>query len=169
MIKCDIVTRPRHIRFIEGNSIVTATAVCTSGQCEEIIRICERFSASCGGWRNDDQAEYAQKTIDVEVEKIKELVDYLNKIEFLPALNFLYQLIYGNVIDSFDDLFVVKYDNVRQRELVEHFDGGDITFMIALSRRSDYDGGGTFFKLTGDVLDLDQGCMVLFDAKLLHR
>lgn len=160
---------PRHLRFIEGTAIVTTSSFLKSVQCEEIISICERFSICSGGWGDESQEKYAQKTKDLEVENVKELVSYFNKIEFLPALNLLYQRIYGNLIVCFDDFFVVKYEYAKQSELVEHFDGGDITFMIALSNRSDYDGGGTLFKLTGEVLELDQGCMVIFDAKLLHR
>lgn len=32
-----------------------------------------------------------------------------------------------------------------------------------------YTGGGTYFRVTDDVLHLNQGSMVTFDAKLFHR
>ena len=71
---------------------------------------------------------------------------------------------------GFDDLFVVKYDAAFQKELVRHFDGGDVSFMIALSSTTDYDGGGTQFDcLEEEVVHLDCGDVILFDADLYHQ
>jgi hypothetical protein len=52
-------------------------------------------------------------------------------------------------IVALDDCFVVRYDADAggQRELAPHVDGGDISFMVALSRSSGYTGGGTEFRL----------------------
>jgi hypothetical protein len=36
-------------------------------------------------------------------------------------------------ITAFDDVFVVKYHDSSQRELVRHVDGGDVSFMVALN------------------------------------
>ena len=55
---------------------------------------------------------------------------------------------------------------------MRHFDGGDVSFMLALSPRSDYDGGGTQFDAlanSSNILHLDQGDLVLFDANLFHE
>jgi hypothetical protein len=109
----------------------------------------------------------------LEVEKVPELVNYLRKIELISAINRIFQLNYNQTINSFDDVFVVKYqtqgDNVKS-ELTEHTDAGDFSFMIALSdNETDYSGGGTYFRTTDSVLQLSQGSLVTFDASLFHR
>jgi hypothetical protein len=70
---------------------------------------------------------------------------------------------------GFDDMFVVKYDEKAQKDLVKHFDGGQVSFMLALSSRSDYEGGGTKFDCMENVVHLERGELILFDADLYHQ
>lgn len=80
---------------------------------------------------------------------------------------------HGQSPAAFNDLFVVKYSAEQQQGLEVHTDAGDVSFMLALSPRSSYSGGGTAF----DVLQqqgespvhLEQGNAILFDARLRHE
>ena len=121
------------------------------------------------GWSGDSQADYAQATTDLEVETIPELCHYLHQIDFIRSLKRYYRYTRRCKILGFEDFFVVKYEASKQGSLVEHFDAGNISFLIALSSRGEYDGGGTFFQLTNDNVHLEQGSILCFDAKLIHR
>jgi hypothetical protein len=78
---------------------------------------------------------------------------------------------------------VVKYDALDQKELELHFDGGDVSFMLALSSPEAYTGGGTYFDILrygkefvnsdsesvrDETINLKQGELLLFDAALKH-
>ena len=71
-------------------------------------------------------------------------------------------------------MFVVKYDAVNgQKSLERHVDGGDVSFMLALSPRSAFTGGGTTFDVLASgsssaPLHLDQGQICTFHADLYH-
>jgi hypothetical protein len=137
--------------------------------CLKIIEICERVNI----WENDDTSFYQQATFDLEVEKVPELVEYLCKIELVPAIDRFFQVHYNQSINSFDDVFVVKYHtsgDASKSELAEHTDAGEFSFMIALSDyETDYAGGGTYFRVTDRVLHLSRGSIVTFDGSLYHR
>lgn len=72
-------------------------------------------------------------------------------------------------ITAFDDVFVVKYDARAQQGLLEHVDAGELSFMVALSDSSDFDGGGTYFQGLERTLCCDKGDILTFHAKLYHR
>mmetsp|Transcript_18547 Transcript_18547/g.35327 ORF Transcript_18547/g.35327 Transcript_18547/m.35327 type:complete len:137 (+) Transcript_18547:149-559(+) len=73
-------------------------------------------------------------------------------------------------ITAMDDVFVVRYAAEAQNALEMHTDAGDISFMVALSAPDlDYGGGGTYFEEIDQVIALQKGQMLLFDAKLFHR
>lgn len=82
----------------------------------------------------------------------------------------------GQSIVALDDCFVIKYNASGpggQRALEKHVDGGDLSFMVALSDRARYTGGGTAFYGPGNVVDsiveLEQGQCVSFPAKVMHQ
>ncbi len=167
---------PKRVKFAEEDeSIVIGLDFISRSCCESIIKLCENHAALSNGnkWENDDVSRYEQATCDMEVEKNPQLVAYLNKIGIIHTIDRFYQLHHNQTINSFDDVFVVKYQasgSDVKSELPEHIDAGDISFMIALSEGGvDYEGGGTYFRLTDRVLHLSQGSMITFDAKLYHR
>jgi hypothetical protein len=65
-------------------------------------------------------------------------------------------------------MFIVKYSMDCQKELVKHVDGGDVSFMIALSNKTDYEGGGTKFEGVDDKVECDVGEVVIFPAETYH-
>jgi hypothetical protein len=114
-------------------------------ECNEIINLCER----AGLYSRDDSSAYEQATFDIEVDKCQDLQQLLRVKEFISAIQPYILSVFGTYITAFDDMFVVKYDAECQRELVRHYDGGHVSFMLTLSPAAAYTGGGTHF----DVLD----------------
>ena len=167
------------------------TGVCFSGeQCAHIIKLCEEEKDCAWSARGD----YAQSTVDMEVDKLPKLCRYLRSPEVsLPSkLTSIYKSVYHASIASLDDVFVVRYSAASDKEgikngqtgLRSHVDAGDVSFMVALSEWSEYSGGGTFFhkegeawrqedEETGDVKDaegvtihLNRGEVITFPASL---
>ena len=66
------------------------------------------------------------------------------------------------------DLFFVKYDMLKQRELKLHRDGSMVSFNILLNDSSEFEGGGTFFDKTGKVIEIDRGDCVIHSGRVLH-
>jgi hypothetical protein len=89
-------------------------------------------------------------------------------VPLTPIIASLHLLPYMLCSLAFNVQFVVKYDAAQQRELTRHYDAGDISFMLALSERSSYEGGGTDFDCLNEVLHLEQGDLVVFDASIYH-
>ena len=167
-VLCNSVSLPKRIKYNQvDDSIIIGSNLLSTSYCDRIVAICEEHNE----WENDDSAVYLQATYDLEVEKCPKLVDFLRAINLIEILNQYFELHYGMSINSFDDVFVVKYQAYGEKsELVEHTDAGDLSFMIALTDRNmDFDGGGTYFRLLDSVLHLDKGDVVTFDAKLYHR
>ena len=66
------------------------------------------------------------------------------------------------------DLFFVRYDLLRQNELKLHRDGSLVSFNILLNDKSDFEGGGTYFKHLDKVIGIDRGDCVVHSGKVLH-
>lgn len=159
---------PRRTQFIESYSIVRCPEFLQPCQTKEIIRLCEEYAQN-HSWNAESTSDYFQKTVDLEVNDIDSLKAYFAEIQLIGAVNEHFRRTYGIAITSFEDFFVVKYDYRAQVELVEHFDAGDRSFMIALSSLDDYDGGGTYFRLIDGIIHLQQGDLLSFEADLYHR
>ncbi len=133
--------------------------------CAAVVEACAESAWSA--------ATYQFGTTDLEVDAHPRVRRVLRDAGLVPAVSDAMARAFGFRPSGFDDLFVVRYDAVRgQKELRSHQDGGDISFMLALSERSAYDGGGTRFAALGPdapPLHLDQGHLVLFDASRFHE
>ncbi|ORY94201.1 hypothetical protein BCR43DRAFT_496039 [Syncephalastrum racemosum] len=70
---------------------------------------------------------------------------------------------------AFRDLFIVKYTAEGQSGLKLHTDGCLFSFNILLNCPTQFDGGGTFFESTQQVVQPDQGDCVYHDARIQHR
>lgn len=111
----------------------------------------------------------------MEVDKVPKLKQWaLLKDGLIDQVQRLYRQLHGRPISAFDDLFVVKYDATGggQTELLTHVDGGECSFMVALSPRCGYAGGGTrFYPDSGGHCDvhLEEGDLVTFPAELRHQ
>eukprot|EP00040_Diaphanoeca_grandis_P001726 m.276485 g.276485 ORF g.276485 m.276485 type:complete len:317 (+) comp124134_c0_seq1:279-1229(+) len=133
--------------------------------CAELISLCEQ----AGFAREAADYDYVQATTDLEIDTAPDVRRFLITSNFVQAVGDAMQVTHADARPTgFDDMFVVKYAADEQRELVRHVDGGDISFMLALSSRQQYDGGGTSFDVLEDPLHLNQGDLVLFNAKFYH-
>jgi hypothetical protein len=151
------------LRFLADRRIATRAHLLTDAECERIIALAEANASGCGWGAADD---YEQATTDLEVDRAPALRDYLvGGARVVDRVADHVRAAHGVSIRAFDDVFVVKYDAAKQRSLVAHTDAGDVSFMVALSPRADYDGGGTrFAALDGDVVHLDRGAVLTFEA-----
>lgn len=164
-----------HVRYLQGTRIAKRAQFLTPDEAARIVAIAERAGAASSWGVADD---YAQATVDLEVDRVPELRAYLlggradvavcrvGGVDLVARLQAHYRAAHGAAIAAFDDLFVVKYDVASggQCELVLHTDAGDLSFMVALSAADGYAGGGTFFKSLGETVHLELGEILTFSA-----
>ena len=155
----------RRLEYLQGGA-VTRSPLLTAAACERIRELADADAAARGGWGSG--ADYAYATRDLEVDAAPSLAHFLREIGFVGEIRARVAWAHGLDVTSFDDVFVVKYSADAQRALVAHQDAGDVSFMVALSDRSDYVGGGTRFE-DRDVVHCDAGRVLTFLAALSHR
>ena len=135
-----------HLCEASGERVATS-ALLTAEACRRVIALTDAARWDGGG-------DYAYATRDVEVDACEPLRAFLLSVGFVGRIAARIEWAHGRTIAAFDDLFVVRYDSAEQRELPKHVDGGDVSFMVALSDASEYDGGGTRFERLGSTLHL---------------
>jgi len=169
--------------------------------CEDLIALCESE-----GFHTEERKEYSQATFDLEVDSSPCVREWLINRGLVPNVAACMRSSHAAAPLSFDDVFVVKYDATipgGQQGLEWHVDAGDVSFMLALSARDCYSGGGTAFDCLQEGYDeneqrlalegmrtcdlgsyfsgsgsssgnsirplhLEQGELLIFDAKLYH-
>lgn len=135
--------------------------------CEWIINESEKYATINGGWTTTRHENYP--TTDLSISNIPNLFKFvLSSVQFLfPTITAFYHIpntIRLNIVD----FFIVKYDATRQNKLEYHKDGSHISFNILLNDETDFEGGGTKFENTQDVVKLSQGDMLFHCSKLKH-
>ncbi|GMH87417.1 hypothetical protein TrST_g13309 [Triparma strigata] len=132
-----------------------------------------RTAASEQTFVSDSNLRYEQATDDIEVDKSPAIQALLLRHSIPALIRAAVRKYNGATVTCFDDVFVVRYDASKQRALKSHVDGGDVSFMLALSSRADYEGGGTKFSYNNDdedaLLHLEKGSGVVFDAATYHE
>jgi len=202
--------RPRKARFHacgHGATVASVPSFASQEACEELVALAEAlgFGTEVGS----SGRSYTQATEDLEVDACPLIRSWLQRRRLVPSVAACMRRTHGVAPTAFDDIFIVKYDARRQASLRWHVDAGDVSFMLALSPRSAYEGGGTTFKVrlrprsrargveqpdhnwpaghqeakgntggpcstvrhargTEELLHLDQGELLLFDAGLFH-
>jgi hypothetical protein len=136
----------------DSDGQVVTSSFLSAEACEHIVGLCEQH-ASTQGWQRESQAAYSYATEDLEVEAVPALAAWLRASGLLRRAADRIERAHGARITALDDCFVVKYSAARQRALARHVDAGDVSFMVALSRRGvDYDGGGTHFEVQNRLM-----------------
>ena len=124
---------------------VSVLPIISPEQCATIIAACETVSGWAAGGADRNRG-YSFATADVEVDQHPIVRGAVTAGGVLAAaVNAQFNDAHGGTsIFAMDDCFVVKYDAAEggQRGLTSHVDGGDLSFMVALSDRADYAGGG---------------------------
>ena len=139
--------------------------------CREFVALCEAHAVELGGWSKELAVRYPQTTTDLEVDRVPALRHWLIEADVMPRVRAHFAAAHGAELHALDDLFVIKYDartGGEQKELQPHRDAGDLSFMVALSARCEYTGGGTHYPELDKVVHLDQGELLSFDADLVH-
>ena len=146
--------------------VVSKAPVLTPEHCASIIAAAESASITStnttNGWdaSSSDRQHlgYAQATADIEVDQHPAVAEAVTAGGHLArAVEDQLHHYHQKRIYALDDIFIVKYDATHgtgQRALLPHTDGGDLSFMIALSPPSAYTGGGTEFFLSEPVRTL---------------
>jgi|TARA_B110000090_G_C13236498_1_gene390766 hypothetical protein len=156
--------RPSNLQRLHPN--IATVQDCASTQiCQQFIELCEAKV----GFTNTDHSQYTQSTTDLEVDAHRPIRKFLLRHQLIDMVSKAMKDTHRATPTGFNDMFVVKYDATGQRELKRHFDGGDVSFMLALSSRKNYTGGGTKFDCLDKEVHLAQGSMVLFDGDLYHQ
>jgi len=135
--------------------------------CKWMILETEKYAEQNGGWTKKRHTSYP--TTDIPAINIPHIYSFIT-----ITLNTIYtkvRQLYSipeSINFGINDIFLVKYDENDQRELVEHKDGSFISFNIMLSDYSEYQGGGTYFVDDNTIVFLNQGDMLLHHSRILH-
>ena len=130
--------------------VSTARSLISSDICARMIVAAEKHaSAQSGGgggdgdgWSQSRHREYS--TTDVDVSLCPLLLELCNRIleqKIIPTLAALFGFEVSEL--GVEDMFVAKYDMLGQKELREHRDGSELSFVVALN--DGFEGGGTNF------------------------
>lgn len=66
-----------------------------------------------------------------------------------------------------NEIFIVKYDAKKQKELELHQDGSEFSFILALNQ--DFEGGGTYFPFLNKHIKLKTGDCLIFSGQNEHQ
>ena len=123
-----------------------------------------------GGWKSDRQRLYP--TYDISIDDLDECCVRLILLTFQNNIgNVLYNrfnIDKNHYKLDIVDCFIVKYNAETQTSLEEHSDDSDLTVIIGLSDKNDFNGGGTEFQ-NGLRLNYDQGDAIIFGSKYNHK
>ena len=155
--------------FLDGRAFLTK-GVMTLEECSLTIQDVEQHvrASSAGGWTTS--RHYAVPTTDIPVHSVPPVLKRFNNILMerifpLLARQFKVEASSIRVIDA----FVVKYSAERQRSLPLHCDQSQFSLTITLNSGEEYEGGGTYFAETGDILNSSEpGAVISFEGALLH-
>jgi hypothetical protein len=123
-------------------NVNTIPTLLSPEECNALIQEAEAFTTS-QGWSKSRHRDYS--TTDVDVSRCPTLLTLCNahlQHTILPALASLYGFQLHEL--GVEDMFVAKYEMSGQRALVQHRDGSELSFVIALNCK-EYEGGGTLF------------------------
>jgi len=164
---------------VPGNANVTLlqyTSFLSACECSRIVAAAEAHGAK-HGWTSTRHGNLS--TEDIPLSRIAYLSSTLPGV-LATRLQPATEKYFGGILVP-RDVFVVRYAQGRQVALRNHFDGGQVTYSIALSRPEDYVGGGIYIPLMlplnesvashggGRTLRLAQGAALIRPAKLRHE
>ena len=139
----------------------------SAAECEVVLRIVT--DASLNLWDNIEESQHYLPTKEIRVSESPQLLNATREPvkRMLGHLRRLY-----HVQDDMElaDLYVVRYDKEGVSGLQMHVDAYTLSFSLALSPPTAYEGGGLEFDLLGgEPLREAFGTVVTFPSKLLHR
>ena len=150
-----------------GQRAFVAPGVLDAAECAAQIAAAEAHIAAVGGWTTS--RHYDAPTTDVPVKDVPGVACWFNQqleATIYPMLGTQFSVEAASI--RVVDAFVVRYSADRQRSLPLHTDQSQFSLTVALNAQCEYDGGGTFFLDTGEVVNCDAGGVISFDGSLEH-
>lgn len=138
----------RFIQRFQYNKIYTPE------MCRYIINECEKYAATNNGWTTDLQVDKIPSIFYLILESLTTIIEKIKK-----SYNFG-----EDVIFDVNDLFVVKYKDDDQKNLVMCHDVSFFSFKILLSDQTDF---GTNFE-DGLTIFLEQGDLLIHSSRTKH-
>ena len=160
------------------SQVIVTPKLWNEQQCTSILETVIRFG-NANGWSSQRHRSYS--TTDIPTHSVgAELDENLRRKlseELFPRIIEKYRLNerFGVNVDEGErveigvrDLFFVKYDMVRRRELKLHRDGVLVSFNILLNDESEFEGGGTHFEHLNKAIGITRGDCVFHSGNVLH-
>jgi hypothetical protein len=134
--------------------------------CEWIVSEAEQYAANNGGWTTSRHMNYP--TTDIPAKNIPFLFNFV-----LISIKRIFEHVKtnyktNNINFDINDIFIVKYNENIQNKLSLHKDGSFISFNVMLNDKSEYEGGGTFFKCDKKTFMLEKGDLLIHSGQLEH-
>lgn len=142
------------------------TKTFSSEICNWLIKDAEEY-VSKNGWDKDNFKNY--QTYDLKLSNLTNFQEYFLNHELSKIMKYIEKSYCLPDETRFDisDLNVIKYSEELQTHLENHMDSSFITFNIALSDNTEYEGGGTYFD-DGIIVNIDKGEMLVHCGKVIH-
>jgi len=134
------------------HQITKHTAFLPPSVCSHLISLCAFPPPS-----TSTPTDYPQATHDLEICRHPGICEYLNEREVMARIGGVIHANFGQAPACYDDVFLIKYSTDHQKELISHVDAGDVSFMIALSEREAFEGGGTRFECIDETVQVRGG------------
>jgi tetratricopeptide (TPR) repeat protein len=130
---------------------VTDPPLLSNEECAHVVDAAEThfYSTNQGAWTRQRSGQYEVSGFDIhEVPAVKEWFLRTAQTKLLPLLQRTFQDFCGVSASDIciDNAYLFKYTPETGRRTDVHTDSGCLSFTIALSSLSDYDGGGTWFQ-----------------------
>jgi len=140
-------------------------------ECDRIMAAVDA-AADARGWDKDRHGKYP--TTDMPMTAIGEMESEIRQMLFSRVLRPLAPLYLPEPFLpehlQFIDLFFVKYSAAegQQRGLTTHTDDSTFSFNILLNAADAFEGGGTLFEQSGQVVKPPRGCAVVHSGHARH-
>jgi hypothetical protein len=147
-------------KFIEKKII---KKLLTSDICKIIIEECESYAELHKGWLINTELNRHEIFIKSNTNISKMITNLVDMVIF--SIKKTYNIRYNfNII--FDELLIVKYNEIDEIQKITNTDKSMLTMNILLSNINDYNGGDIFFENINDKIELNEGDMLLYYGKL---
>lgn len=141
--------------------------IISTSMCRSIIQEAEDY-ARLYGWTTDRHDNYP--TTDNQITSEWNTYNYISSVvhnRVFKEVERLYNVRASEL--GINEFFVAKYHNAKnqQSKLDAHVDGSEFSFVLALN--DDYEGGGTEFVKSKEIVNLNTGDCLIFSGQNRHR
>lgn len=153
-----------HVRHGRFQVPQTQQGVFSPEECRDILNVCRSIT----DWTTERHSAFPTTDIPVLGTPLLAYLPDLVRSRLLENMARHFGFHPTRDLD-FRDIFIVKYAANAQKGLEAHTDGCLMSFNILLSHPDDFQGGGTWFESTNEIMRLNQGDALYHDARITHR